>query len=120
MTTAHKRLRGSAIALTVLSGVAGVGVAAGGAARADEFSQVRYEVTGPAVAQTLTYQLDTGQRHIVNVPLPWSTSFTGYGGQTFVLSAEAPGSVTCRITVNGNVVSNNTAKGAPARTVCST
>ena len=111
--------RPSAIVFSFLIGFGGLCGAAGGVAHAkDEFPHVRYEVSGPGVAETLTFQLDTGQRHQVNVPLPWSTDFTAFGGQVFVLSAQAEGSATCRILVNGSVVSNNTAKGAPAHTVC--
>jgi Mycobacterium membrane protein len=112
--------RPSAIVFSFLIGLANMyGVTAGAAHANDELPHVRYEVSGPGVAETLTFQLDTGQRHQVNVPLPWSTEFTAFGGQVFVLSAQAEGAVTCRILINGNVVSNNTAKGAPAHTVCS-
>jgi hypothetical protein len=112
--------RPSAIVFSFLIGLASLCGAAGGVANAtDDFPHVRYEVSGPGVAETLTFQLDTGQRHQVNVPLPWSTEFTAFGGQVYVLSAQAEGAVTCRILINGNVVSNNTAKGAPAHTVCS-
>jgi hypothetical protein len=36
-----------------------------------------------------------------------------------VISAQGPGSITCTIRINGNVVNQATASGAPARTVCS-
>jgi hypothetical protein len=85
-----------------------------------ENPQVRYEVSGPGVAEFIYYQTDTGQLHQVNAPLPWSTQFTAFGGQVFVLSAQGPGPITCKILLDGNVVSNATATtGAPARTVCS-
>ncbi len=58
-----------------------------------DFPQVRYEVSGSGVAEAINYQLDTGQKHIVNVPLPWSTQFTSFGGQVFVLSAEGDGQI---------------------------
>jgi Mycobacterium membrane protein len=51
--------------------------------------------------------------------LPWQTQFTVTGSKVFVLSAQSPGSITCTILVDGNVVSQATANGAPARTVCS-
>jgi hypothetical protein len=112
--------RPPAIVFSFLIGFASMcGAATGVAHASSDLPQVRYEVSGPAVAETLTFQLDTGQRHQVNVPLPWSTEFTAFGGQVFVLSAQAEGAVTCRILINGTEVSNNTAKGAPAHTVCS-
>ncbi|HWS91721.1 MAG TPA: MmpS family transport accessory protein [Mycobacterium sp.] len=82
--------------------------------------QVRYEVNGPAVAEYISYQTDTGQQRAVNAPLPWSTQFTSFGGQVFVISAQGPGPISCKILLDGNVVSNATATvGTPARTVCS-
>ena len=84
-----------------------------------DWPQVRYEVSGSGVAETITYQLDTGQKHIVNVPLPWSTQFTSFGGQVFVLSAEGQGQISCNIVVDGNSVFKATASGTPGRAVCS-
>ena len=80
--------------------------------------QVRYEVSGSGVAQFISYQTDTGQQRAVNVGLPWSTQFTAFGGQVFVLSAQGPGSITCRILLDGSVVTEQTATGAPGHTVC--
>jgi len=37
-----------------------------------------------------------------------------------VISAQSPGSISCTILVDGKVVNQATANGAPARTVCST
>ena len=81
--------------------------------------QVRYEVSGPGVAQYISYETDTGQQRAVNAELPWSTQFTAFGGEVFVISAQGPGPISCKILVDGNVVSDATATvGAPARTVC--
>jgi hypothetical protein len=90
-----------------------------GVAKADNFPQVRYEVSGSGVAEAINYQMDTGQQHIVNVPLPWSTQFTSFGGQVFVLSVEGQGQVSCNIIVDGNSVFKATASGTPGRAVCS-
>lgn len=91
-----------------------VGVAGAG----DNF-KVRYEVSGPAVAELISYQTDTGQQRAVNAKLPWSTQFTAFGGEVFVISAQGPGPITCKISLDGNVVSNATAtEGVPARTLC--
>jgi hypothetical protein len=53
------------------------------------------------------------------VPLPWTTQFNVLENKVFVISAQSPGSITCKILIDGNVVSQATANGAPARTVCS-
>jgi hypothetical protein len=70
------------------------------------------------VANYISYQTVTGQTQQAQVPLPWTTQFTSFGYQEYVLSAQSPGSVTCTILVDGKVVSQATANGAPARTVC--
>ena len=111
-----KHLRGPSILCAI-----GFGFAAtcGVANATPEPPQVRYEVSGPAVAEYLSYQSDTGQSQNANVKLPWSTEFQAYGGMVYVLSAQGPGSITCKILFNGSVVKEATATGAPARTVCS-
>ena len=93
--------------------------ACGVANAAPENPQARYEVSGPGVAEYISYQTDTGQRRAVNAKLPWSTQFTSFGGEVFVLSAQGPGPINCKILIDGNVVSDATATvGTPARTVC--
>ena len=115
------RLRGPSILLAVGIGFANMcGGTVAGVASANEFPQVRYEVSGPGVAQYISYETDTGQQRAVNATLPWSTQFTAFGGEVFVISAQGPGPISCKILVDGNVVSDATATvGAPARTVCS-
>jgi hypothetical protein len=82
--------------------------------------QVTYRLSGSApVADYIAYQADSGQILQPHVPLPWQTQFTAFGGEIFVISAQSPGSITCTIVVDGNVVSQATSNGAPARTVCS-
>ncbi|HWF69805.1 MAG TPA: MmpS family transport accessory protein [Mycobacterium sp.] len=84
---------------------------------------VTYQLSGSApVADYISYQTDTGQTgqtQQAHVPLPWQTQFTTPVGNVFVISAQGPGSITCTILLDGNVVSQATATGAPARTVCS-
>ncbi len=87
-----------------------------GVAHAKDLPQVRYEVSGPGVAQYISYQTVTAQEHAVNAPLPWSTEFTGFGGEVFVLSAQGVGALRCRILLDGNVVAD--AQSAGGRTVC--
>ncbi|KZS74514.1 hypothetical protein A4G26_22980 [Mycobacterium kansasii] len=112
-----KRLSGPAAVCAL-----GIGFTATcGLANADplpQLPQVRYEVSGSGVAEYISYQTDTGQKRAVNVGLPWSTQFTAFGAQVFVLSAQGPGSITCRILLGGNVVTQQTATGAPGHTVC--
>jgi Mycobacterium membrane protein len=112
--TSRLALSGSSILFAVGVGFAatwGVANAATG-----DFPKVRYEVSGPGVAQSINYQLDTGQVHIVNVPLPWSTQFTAFGGQVFVLTAEGAGTISCNIMLDGNSVMKAT---GPGRAACS-
>ncbi|KKC02626.1 hypothetical protein AWC17_02780 [Mycobacterium nebraskense] len=96
----------------------GIGFAdASGVAHAiPQMPQARYEVTGAGVAQYISYQTDAGQLHQVNAPLPWSTEFTSFGGQVFVVSAQGVGPIRCRILLDGNVVAD--AQSAGGRTVC--
>ena len=111
------RLAFSGCAILFAAGLVSVSTCA--VAHADPDPQVRYEVSGSGVAQAINYQLDTGQKHIVNVPLPWSTQFTGFGGEVFVVSVEGDGQVSCNIVVDGNSVFKATASGTPGRAVCS-
>ncbi|WP_197281321.1 MULTISPECIES: MmpS family transport accessory protein [unclassified Mycobacterium] len=100
-----------------LSVLFAVGVAAAPVAHAiPQMPQARYEVTGTGVAQYISYQTDQGQLHQVNAPLPWSTEFTSFGGQVFVVSAQGVGPIRCRILLDGNVVAD--AQSAGGRTVC--
>ncbi|KLO31109.1 transmembrane protein MmpS5 [Mycolicibacter heraklionensis] len=88
---------------------------------------VRYDLTGTGVASYITYQGQNGQAHATNAPLPWSIQLTGSmtnaaSPASYSLSAQSagPGALTCTVTVNGKVVSQNTATGDPARVLCET
>jgi hypothetical protein len=70
------------------------------------------------VADLISCQTDTDQAIQAHVPLPWQTQFTSFGPEVFVISAQSLGSITCTILLDGKVVSQATASGAPARTVC--
>lgn len=114
MNVMTKRLAGPALLFAV-----GLASGCGVAQALPQMPTIRYEVSGPAAAQFIYYQTDTGQQHEVNAPLPWSTQFTGFGGQVLTISAQGPGPLSCKIFVDGNVVANATAAaGSPARTVC--
>jgi hypothetical protein len=106
-----------AAALMVFAATIGLG----GAAHAGPQTQVTYQLTGSApVADYISYEADNNaQRQQTHVPLPWTTQFTVVGNKVFVISAQSPGSITCKILIDGNVVSQATANGAPARTACS-
>jgi hypothetical protein len=114
--TTRLALRGCSVLFAVGFGFA---TTCGVANATGELPQVRYEVSGSGVAEAINYQLDTGQIHIVNVPLPWSTQFTAFAGQVFVLSVEGQGQVSCNILLDGNSVFKATASGTPGRAVCS-
>ncbi|HTZ15267.1 MAG TPA: MmpS family transport accessory protein [Mycobacterium sp.] len=105
----------TAIATTV--GMCGVANAT------DSESELTYQLSGSApMADYISYQTDSGQSgqtQQAHVPLPWTTQFTFSGSRVFVLSAQSPGSITCTILIDGKVVSQATANGVPARTVCS-
>lgn len=107
----------SAAALMVFAATIGLG----GAAHAGPQTQVTYQLSGSApVADYISYEADdNAQRQQAHVPLPWTTQFNVVGNKVFVISAQSPGSITCTILIDGNVVSQATANGAPARTVCS-
>jgi hypothetical protein len=107
----------SAAAFMVFAATIGLG----GAAHAGPQTQVTYQLSGSApVADYISYEADNNaQRQQAHVPLPWTTQFSVVGNKVFVISAQSPGSITCKILIDGNVVSEATANGAPARTVCS-
>jgi hypothetical protein len=112
---------GSSILLAVLTAVAITVGTCGEAHAIGHLPQVTYQLTGSApVADYIAYQSDTGQIMQPHVALPWQTQFTSFGGsEVFVISAQSPGSITCTIVVDGKTVSQATANGTPARTVCS-
>lgn len=115
MTSTKRRIGSPILGVLIVLAVPIVGTANAD----DKPPQVRYEVSGSsAAAEYLSYQSDTGQHQQANVTLPWSTEFTSFGGEVFVLSAQGPGPLTCRILLNGTVVNQATANGGPARTVC--
>jgi hypothetical protein len=120
MKTMTSHLRGPSILFAVAVGFANAcGGTGAGVARAIENPEVRYEVSGSSgLAEYISYQADGGQKRAVNAPLPWSTQFTGFGGEVFVISAQGQGTITCKILLDGRTVKEATASGTPAHTVC--
>ncbi len=112
----------SALAVTLAAGTGSAIADATPRPQAPGDPQIRYEVSGaPGTAEYLTYEIDAGQAHEANVRLPWSKQFSASpSANSFVLSAQGhgPGTLTCRILVDGKVISQATASGDPARTVC--
>ena len=123
--TPHPRIRFGVVAAMVAA--VGVGAAAPGAAdpKADYppapyGKPVRYELSGSApAAEYISYQTELEQVRTPDVPLPWSVDFTAFPKQPLIISAQSQGAVTCTIQIDGTVVHQATAHGAPARTVCS-
>jgi Mycobacterium membrane protein len=105
------------VALTAVAAAVGLS----GPAQADPPTQVTYQLSGAApVADYISYELAAGQTQQAHVPLPWKTQFGVVGSRVLVISAQGAGSITCTILLDGKVVNQATATGAPARTVCST
>ena len=110
-------------ALTAAATVAGVGPA--GAVPDLTQVPVRYDLTGTGVAGYITYQTQNGQAHATNAPLPWSIELAGSmtnmaSPNAYNLSAQGvgPGTLSCKVSVKGKVVSQSTATGNPARVLC--
>jgi Mycobacterium membrane protein len=116
-----KPYTGSSILLAVLTTFSTTVSVCGAANATDQPPTVTYQLSGSApVADYISYQAASTQIQQAHVPLPWSTQYTVFNGQfAFVISAQSPGSITCTILLDGKVVSQATANGAPARTVCS-
>lgn len=117
----------SLLAGVLIASAAVAGAGSAGATPDNTKVPVRYDLTGTGVAGYVTYQVQNGQAHATNVTLPWSIQLTGSmtnaaSPASYSLSAQSagPGALTCTVTVNGKVVSQNTATGDPARVLCET
>lgn len=84
--------------------------------------RVRYEIAGASLAGLVNYT--TGQSSPVTearqVRLPWRMEFDASGGFVPSLSVQnaGSGSITCRITVNGEELSSVTTEGTNAVVIC--
>ena len=118
--TMTKHLGGPSVLFAIGIGIANLcGGTVAGVASAKDFPTIRYEISGSSpAAEYISYETDTGQQRAVNATLPWSAEFPGYGGGVYVISAQGPGSLTCRILIDGQSVKDATATGTPARTAC--
>jgi len=85
-------------------------------------AHVRYELVGPPLADFVTFT--TGQPGVVQprapLQLPWRTEFDASGGFIPTITAQnaGDGAISCRITVNGSVVSDVTSDGAYGVATC--
>ncbi|MFC4855752.1 MmpS family transport accessory protein [Actinophytocola glycyrrhizae] len=86
---------------------------------------IRYEVTGDAPSADVTYstygdEMTTNQETVTQ--LPWHKEVTTTGivkdGQLIVTTGPDGGSVTCKLTVDGEVVKTATASGVFAMATC--
>ncbi len=77
---------------------------------------VRYEVTGSADTANITYENNSGGiSQVTNVPLPWSTAFSGDPEDYVYLSAQnqgETGSITVTIFKDGEVFKRATSEGS--------
>jgi MmpS family membrane protein len=94
----------------------------GAAPVAPRLVRVRYELDGAAVADMISFT--TGQAspvtEVSGVRLPWEKEFNAAGGFVPSVSAQGvgPGPISCRITVDGEVVSAVTLEGMNAVVTC--
>lgn len=96
----------------------------GSSASTEAGRQITFEVTGSGVstAGSITYDLGANQSQDNGAKLPWSKK-TRSTEDFLVLSLVAQsggdsGSITCRISVDGKVVVENTSRGAYAVVTC--
>jgi hypothetical protein len=88
----------------------------------NKVAKVKYEVTGDAKNVDVSYGETLNPKEETVATLPWSkeTENKGVfkGGMLTVTAGEDGGTVTCKITVDGQVVSTKTDKGPFASVVC--
>jgi flagellar basal body-associated protein FliL len=84
--------------------------------------RVKYEIFGPAGAvATINYlDLDAHPQEAKNVILPWSLTLTttAPAASANIVAQGNGDSISCRITVNGEVKDENTTEGVNAETFC--
>jgi hypothetical protein len=84
--------------------------------------RVVYEIFGPAgAAATINYlDLDAHPQEVKDVTLPWSLTLTttAPAASANIVAQGTSDSISCRITVNGEVKDENTTDGVNAETFC--
>lgn len=125
------------LAITYTAGLAGAvseGIktaAAEASVEADRDVTVLYEVTGTSAASSITYSTysdgNSGTEQANDQPLPFSKEFTIKAGGTFDYSSfyllamngmDDTGDISCKITVDGKVVAEQTSTGEYASASC--
>ncbi|SFT45328.1 CD20-like family protein [Actinopolyspora lacussalsi subsp. righensis] len=100
----------------------GQGQSSGDGQDAAGSGKVLYEVTGSGGASSITYGKGTQTSQQTNAELPWSKE-TGIADsvQFYSLTAQngqSGGDITCKITVDGEVLAENTSNGQHAMVTC--
>jgi Mycobacterium membrane protein len=84
--------------------------------------RVTYEIFGsPGAVATINYlDLDAQPQEVKDVPLPWSLTLTttAPAASANIVAQGDSDSISCRITVNGDVKDENTNEGVNAQTFC--
>lgn len=83
---------------------------------------VKYEIYGlPGATATINYlDLDAQPQEVINATLPWELTLTttAPAASANIVAQGDGSSVSCRITVNGEVKNTNTTTGLNAQTFC--
>ena len=91
-------------------------------AAANRPHEVVYEVIGEGTARSITYASTDGGgfEQVTQVTLPWKKETISRGPATHRLVArnDDDGSITCRITIDGTVVTEKTSSGPYAVVAC--
>ena len=84
--------------------------------------RVKYEIFGaPGAVATINYlDLDAHPQEVKDVPLPWTLTLTttAPAASANIVAQGNGDSISCRITVNGEVKDENTTSGLNAETFC--
>jgi hypothetical protein len=93
-------------------------------APANTSTAVQYQISGSVMGATITYQNATGDTEQQDISLPWTyPTFRASSGQFVYISAQIagndPGTITCKILVNGSVYKTSTSNGQYVIVTCS-
>lgn len=90
--------------------------------RASSTYMVTYKVGGSTTRASVTYENDQGGTEQADIPVPWTKTFTFQSGDFVYISAQNDkdyGTITCEITVKGNVFKTAKSSGAYTIATCS-
>lgn len=83
---------------------------------------VRYEVSGSGKANTISFGANGSQSQRSAERLPWSIeqpAESGFGAYSLMAQNSGDGDITCRVTINGAVVAEQTSSGPYSVVTCS-